>query len=41
MNDILKHKYDELFNPTLQALHKLSGSASINEIEDEIGSHIC
>ncbi len=29
-------KYDELFNPTLQAFHKLGGSASNQEIEDEV-----
>jgi len=29
-------KYDDLFNPTLQALHKLGGSASNQELEDEV-----
>jgi len=29
-------KYDDLFNPTLEALHKLGGSASIQELEDEV-----
>lgn len=29
-------KYDELFNPTVQALHKLGGSASNQELEDEV-----
>jgi restriction system protein len=29
-------KYDDLFNVTLEALHKLGGSASIQELEDEV-----
>jgi len=29
-------KYDDLFNPLLQAMHKLGGSASISEQEDEV-----
>ena len=29
-------KYDDLFNPTLKALHKLGGSASNQEPEDEV-----
>jgi restriction system protein len=29
-------KYDELFNPALQALHSLGGSSSISEMEDEV-----
>jgi restriction system protein len=29
-------KYDELFNPALQALHNLGGSASIAEMEEEV-----
>ena len=28
--------YDRLFNPTLEALHKLGGSASIEELVDDI-----
>lgn len=31
-------KYDELFNPLLTAMHKLGGSASINEQEDEVAT---
>ena len=31
-----KYKYDDLFNPVLQALHELGGSGSITEIEDEV-----
>jgi restriction system protein len=33
-------KYDELFNPTLQALKKLGGSASITELLDEVATSI-
>ena len=29
-------KYDEMFNPLLQALRNLGGSASIPEQEDEV-----
>lgn len=28
--------YDQLLNPTLHALHRLGGSASIHELVDEI-----
>lgn len=31
-------KYDDLFNPLLQAMHKLGGSASISEQEDEVAA---
>ena len=31
-------KYDDLFNPLLQAMHNLGGSASISEQEDEAAS---
>ncbi len=31
-----QYKYDDLFNPLLQALHNLGGSASISEMEEEI-----
>jgi len=31
-------KYDEMFNPLLQALRNLGGSASIPEQEDEVAS---
>lgn len=34
--EIFKYKYDELFNPTIEVLHKLGGSASIPEIEEEV-----
>ena len=31
-----KYKYDELFNPALQALHKLGGSGTNSEIEEQV-----
>jgi len=31
-------KYDKLFNPLLQAMHKLGGSASVSEQEDAVAS---
>lgn len=31
-------KYDALFNPLLQAIHKLGGSASVSEQEDEVAN---
>lgn len=34
--EAFKYTYDDLFNPTLQALHSLGGSASIAEIEEEV-----
>lgn len=34
--EIFKYKYDELFNPALQALHKLGGSGTNNEIEESV-----
>ena len=34
--DIFKYKYDELFNPVLQALHKLGGSGTNSEIEEQV-----
>ena len=34
--EIFKYKYDELFNPVLQALHKLGGSGSNDEIEEQV-----
>jgi len=33
-----KYKFDDLFNPTLDALHKLGGSGSISEIEDQVAT---
>jgi restriction system protein len=36
--EIFKYKYDDLFNPTLNAIHNLGGSASVSEIEDQVSS---
>jgi len=36
MSEIFQYKYEDLFNPTIQALKNLGGSASISEIEDEV-----
>ena len=33
---IFEYKYDDLFNPTLQALHQLGGSATVSEIEEKV-----
>jgi len=38
MADIFKYKYEELFNPTIQALKNLGGSGAISEIEDEVSN---
>lgn len=34
--ELFKYKYDDLFNPVLQALHKLGGSGTNVEIEEEL-----
>jgi restriction system protein len=36
MDKHLTYKYDDLFDPTLQALKKLGGSGAISEIEEEV-----
>lgn len=36
MKELFTFKYDDLFNPTLTALHVLGGSGSIEEIEDQV-----
>ena len=36
MNQHFNLKYDELFNPTLAALHNLGGSGSVDEIEEQV-----
>lgn len=36
MDKYFKFKYDDLFNPTLQAIKKLGGSGAVNEIEEEV-----
>ncbi|NQS90392.1 restriction endonuclease [Patescibacteria group bacterium] len=33
-----KYKYDDLFNPSLEALHALGGSGTISEIEEEVAN---
>lgn len=38
MKETFKYKYDDLFNPTLEALHKLGGSGSVDEIEEQVSS---
>ena len=38
MKEVFNFKYDDLFNPTLKALHNLGNSGSINEIENEVSS---
>jgi restriction system protein len=36
MSKIFKYKYDDLFNPTLDALKRLGGSGSVREIEEQV-----
>ena len=36
MKEGFKYKYDDLFNPTLRALHNLGGSGSVPEIEEQV-----
>src|SRR5262245_8427212 len=36
MSEHFRYKFDDLFNPTLKALHSLGGSGSIEEIENEV-----
>lgn len=36
MLEYFKYKYDDLFNPVLQALHSLGGSGTNNEIEEQV-----
>lgn len=36
--EAFKYKYDDLFNPTLTALHNLGGSASVSEIEEQVST---
>jgi restriction system protein len=40
MKEHFKYKYDELFNPTLTALHSLGGSGSIDEIEEQVATSL-
>ncbi|MEZ4852436.1 MAG: winged helix-turn-helix domain-containing protein [Bacteroidia bacterium] len=36
MDKFFNYKYDDLFNPTLEALKILGGSGAIGEIEEEV-----
>jgi restriction system protein len=38
MEETFKFKYDDLFNPTLTALHNLGGSGSVQEIEEQVAT---
>lgn len=38
MAEVFKFKYDDLFNPTLAALHSLGGSGSVEEMEEQIAN---
>jgi restriction system protein len=38
MKESFNLKYDDLFNPTLTALHKLGGSGSVDEIEEKVAT---
>ncbi|MFT7035235.1 MAG: restriction system protein [Cyclobacteriaceae bacterium] len=38
MDEHFKYKYDDLFNPTLEALINLGGSGSVGEIEEQVTS---
>ncbi len=40
MKELFNYKYDELFNPTLTALHNLGGSGSVEEIEEQIANNL-
>lgn len=36
MKEHFTYKYDDLFNPTIEALHRLNGSGSVDEIEEQV-----
>lgn len=38
MKELFKYKYDDLFNPLLTALHNLGGSASVEELEEQVAT---
>jgi restriction system protein len=38
MKETFNYKYDDLFTPTLKALHELGGSSSVAEMEEEVAS---
>jgi len=35
MSELFRYKYDDLFNPTLEALHNLGGAGSVEEMEEQ------
>lgn len=37
-SEVFQYKYDDLFNPTLKALHNLNGSASVSEIDEAVAA---
>lgn len=39
MSGIFQYKYEELFNPTIQALKNLGGSASISEMKTRLAKY--
>jgi len=38
MKEFFKYKFDDLFNPTLIAIHNLGGSATVDEIEEQVST---
>lgn len=40
MPELFNYKYDDLFNPTLKALHSLGNSGSVEEIENQIATNL-
>ncbi len=38
MKELFTHKYDDLFNPVLEAIHTLGGSGSTEEIDDQVAT---
>ncbi|MEI6055474.1 MAG: restriction endonuclease [Lentisphaerota bacterium] len=38
MKELFYYKHDELFNPTLTALHNLGGSGTLEEIEEQVAA---
>lgn len=40
MKELFFYKYDDLFNPTLNALHNLGSSGSVDEIEEQVATFL-
>jgi restriction system protein len=38
VKEYFKYKFDDLFNPTLAAIHNLGGSATVDEIEEQVST---